>query len=193
MLIARDTALQEEEQRANGRLGEQAVTAPVRFDQARFDRIVDRLSEVLGLRHADVVALATQRTDQTLQSLQPISAPPMLWRSWVLLIAASNAMPTLVPVNAWQRSLHVLPLRPFFLWAPTEQPTKISETWIRSVASSLLARGSTAHPSTTPLRRSSALESSGRAAGGDEARRRVSEKLLVPRAAIDRLAEGEPL
>ena len=55
----------------------------------------------------------------------------MLWRSWVLLIAASNAMPTLVPVDAWQRTLHVLPLRPFFLWAPTEEPSGISETWTR--------------------------------------------------------------
>jgi hypothetical protein len=193
MLIARDTALQEDEQRTSGRLREAAVTAPVGFDQARFDRIVDRLSEVLGPGHADVVALATQRTDQNLQSLQPVSAPPMLWRSWVLLIAASNAMPTLVPVDAWQRTLHVLPLRPFFLWAPTEEPSEISETWTRSVVSSLSSPGPAPPPGTTPRSRSSALESSGQVAAGDEVRRRVSEKLLVPRAAIDRLAEGEPL
>jgi hypothetical protein len=193
MLIARDAALQEAEQRTNDRLREAAVTAPVGFDQARFNRIVDRLSEVLGPGHADIVALATQRTDQNLQSFQPVSAPPMLWRSWVLLIAASNAMPTLVPVDAWQRTLHILPLRPFFLWAPTRQPSEISETLTQSIVSSLAAPGPAPTPGTTPRRRSSALESSGQVAAGDEVRRRVSEKLLVPRAAIDRLAEGEPL
>jgi hypothetical protein len=193
MLIARDTALQEDEQRTNGRLREAAVTAPVGFDQARFNRIVDRLSEVLGPGHADVVALATQRTDQNLQSLQPLSAPPMLWRSWVLLIAASNAMPTLVPVNVWQRTLHVLPLRPFFLWAPTQEPSELSETWTQSIVSSLSAPGPAPTLGTTPRGRGSDLESSGQVAAGDEVRRRVSEKLLVPRAAIDRLAEGEPL
>ena len=124
MLVARDAALKEDQQRASGRLGERAVTAPVRFDQGRFDQIVDRLYEVLGPEHADVVALTTQRTNQTLQSLQPLSAPPMLWRSWVLLIAASNAMPTLVPVNAWKRSLHVLPLRPFFLGLRPSSPAQ---------------------------------------------------------------------
>jgi hypothetical protein len=193
MLIARDAALQEAEQRTNDRLREAAVTAPVGFDQARFNRIVDRLSEVLGPGHADVVALATQRTDQNLQSFEPVSAPPMLWRSWVLLIAASNAMPTLVPVDAWQRTLHILPLRPFFLWAPTRQPSEISETLTQSIVSSLAAPGPAPTPGTTPRSRSSALESSGQVAAGDEVRRRVSEKLLVPRAAIDRLAEGEPL
>jgi hypothetical protein len=193
MLIARDTARQEDEQRTYGRLREATVTAPVGFDQARFNRIVHRLSEVLGPGHADVVALATQRTDQNLQSLQPVSAPPMLWRSWVLLIAASNAMPTLVPVDVWQRSLHVLPLRPFFLWAPTQEPSELSEPWTQSIVSSLSAPEPAPPPGTTPRSRSSALESSGQVAAGDEVRRRVSEKLLVPRAAIDRLAEGEPL
>jgi hypothetical protein len=192
MLIARDAALEEDEQRESGRLREAAVTPPVGFDHARFDRIVDRLSEVLGPGHADVVALATQRTGQDLESLQPVSAPPMLWQSWVLLIAASNAMPTLVPVHAWQRTLHVLPLRPFFLWAPTEEPSELSKTWTQGVVSSLSAPGPTPPPGTT-RGRSSALESTGQVAAGDEVRRRVSEKLLVPRAAIDRLAEGEPL
>jgi len=116
----------------------------------------------------------------------------MLWQSWVLLIAASNAMPTLVPVHAWQRTLHVLPLRPFFLWAPTEEPSELSKTWTQGVVSSLSAPGPTPPPGTT-RGRSSALESTGQVAAGDEVRRRVSEKLLVPRAAIDRLAEGEPL
>ena len=194
MLIARDAALQEVEQRITGRLGERAVTAPVGFDQARFDRIVDRLSEVLGPGHADVVALASQRTDQALESLQPISAPPMLWRSWVLLVTVSNSMPSLVPVITWQRTLHVLPLRPFFLWAPTEQPNELSEIWTRSIASSLSAGASTPPADgMTPRQRSLGLETSGRVSPDDEARRRVSEQLLVPRAVIDRLAEGEPL
>ena len=196
MLIARDAGLQQEEGRATGRLDEHAVTAPVQFDQARFNRIVHRLVRVLGPGHPDVVALATQRTDQSLGSLQPVSAPPMLWRSWVLLIAASNAMPSLVPVSTWQHTLHVLPLRPFFLWTSTEQRSEVSETWTRNIASSLSGRSSASRRGGTPRVRSFGLDTAGPAeplAAGDDARRRASEQLLVPRAAIDRLAEGESL
>jgi hypothetical protein len=195
MLIARDAALQQDEERATGRLDERAVTAPVQFDQARFNRIVHRLVQVLGPGHPDAVALATQRTDQGLESLQPVIAPPMLWRSWVLLIGASNAMPSLVPVSTWQHTLHVLPLRPFFIWTSTEQRSEVSETWTRNVANGLSGRTSGPR-GTTPRVRSFGVDSAEPAApapAGDAARRRASEQLLVPRAAIDRLAEGEPL
>jgi hypothetical protein len=198
MLIARDAALQQKEDRATGRLDERAVAAPVQFDQARFNRIVHRLVQVLGPGHPDAVALATQRTDQSLESLQPVVAPPMLWRSWVLLIGASNAMPSLVPVSTWQHTLHVLPLRPFFLWTSTEQHSEVSETWTRNLANGLSGRTS-GTDGTTPRVRSFGVDSAepaepaAPAPAGDDARRRASEQLLVPRAAIDRLAEGEPL
>jgi hypothetical protein len=194
MLIARDSSRREKADRVSGRLDEKAVTAPVQFDQARFDRIVDWLVDVLGPAHPDVTALATQRSDQSLAELQPITAPPMLWRSWILLIEASNAVPSLVPVNTWQRTLQVLPLRPFFLWVPAEGSSEIEETFTKGIAASV--SGSL----NAPRRRGAKgprvmLESLGPPGpeDGRDLRRSVSESLLVPRAAIDAIASGKAL
>jgi len=191
MLIARDTELRESEQRETGRLDRDAVTAPVQFDQTSFDRIVDRLSVALGPEHADVVALATQRTNQSLDALHPISAPPMLWRSWILLIAASNEVPRLVPIHTWQRTLHVLPLRPFFLWAPVDEP-RINDSLKQSIVTSISANARAAHSPHGPTAPSLAWPQEP-AKSDDEDRRRLSAQLLVPRAAIDELASGGSL
>jgi hypothetical protein len=192
MLVARDNTEREDEKRASGRLDEEAVTAPVTFDQERFDRVVDRLAEMLGPGHPDVIALATERSGQPLELLPPIGAPPMLWRSWVLLIAASNTLATLVPVSTWQRTLHVLPLRPFFLWSPTEESTPTRESFTRSIATSLSGQAPTTRGGGRRQRSLSTGEPGVRTPSS-AVRRRVSENLLVPRAAIDIIASGEPL
>lgn len=193
MLISRDARLTQREGASAGRLSERTVAAPVEFDQDRFDLIVDRLATVLGPEHPDIVALRTQRSGQDLQALQPISAPPMLWRSWVLLITASNQAPELVPVSVWQRTVHVLPLRPFFLWSPADQEAELTQSWAQDIADSLSARAP--EPSAEVFWGGAGvqLESSAQAPVDQEARRRVSEELLVPRAAIDRLADGKRL
>lgn len=172
MLIGRDTERRENSKRDAGRLDENAVTAPVQFEQARFDRIVDRLTGALGPEHADVVALATQRTGQSLDALPPIGAPPMLWRSWILLVAASNDVPALVPTHTWLRTLHVLPLRPFFLWAPVENP-RVSDSLKDSIAVGM------------------PRDSSEQSEADDELRRRLSDQLIVPRGAIDQFASND--
>lgn len=193
MLISRNAKLAQREDASAGRLSERAVAAPVEFDQARFDRIVDRLTTMLGPEHPDIVALGTQRSAQDVRELQPISAPPMLWRSWVLLIAASNQAPQLVPISIWRQTVHVLPLRPFFLWSPAEQETELTQGWTQDIADSLSVRAP--EPAADIFWGDAAAhrESSTQVPVDDEARRRVSEELLVPRAAIDRLAAGERL
>lgn len=193
MLISRDAELTRRENAGAGRLSERVVAAPVEFDQTRFELIVDRLATVFGSAHPDIVALSTQRSGQNVRALQPIGAPPMLWRSWVLLIAASNQAPELVPIGVWQQSMHVLPLRPFFLWSPAGHDTELARTWTRDIADNLSAR--------TPERQAEIFRGDARtpqqsnapAPVDEEARRRVSEELLMPRAAIDRLADGEHL
>ena len=172
MLIGRDAERRDSSKRDAGRLDENAVMAPVQFEQARFDRIVDRLTDALGPEHADVVALATQRRGQSLDALHPIGAPPMLWRSWILLVAASNDVPALVPTHTWLRTLHVLPLRPFFLWAPVENP-RVGDSLKDSIAVN------------TPRNSSEQSEAD------DEVRRRLSDQLIVPRSAIDQIASDE--
>lgn len=140
MLISRDAELTRRENAGAGRLSERVVAAPVEFDQTRFELIVDRLATVFGSAHPDIIALSTQRSGQNVRALQPIGAPPMLWRSWVLLIAASNQAPELVPIGVWQQSMHVLPLRPFFLWSPAGHDTELARTWTRDIADNLSAR-----------------------------------------------------
>ncbi len=192
MLISRDAQLTQREDAGAGRLSERAIAAPVEFDQSRFDLIVDRLAAVLGSEHPDILALSTQRSDQDVRALQPISAPPMLWRSWVLLIAASNHAPELVPISVWQQTVHVLPLRPFFLWSPADQDTELTRTWAQDIANSLSARAPEPQAEVFWGDAGSQLASSAPALD-EEARRRVSEELLMPRAAIDRLADGDRL
>ncbi|HWI71183.1 MAG TPA: hypothetical protein VNT55_04455, partial [Baekduia sp.] len=84
MLLARDA------QRA-GATGA-GPAADVAFGQDRFDAIVATLGELLGPGHPDVVALSTQTAAAHggLAHWPPVTAPPMLWRSWALLVAASN-------------------------------------------------------------------------------------------------------
>jgi len=193
MLISRDSNLREAAERSTGRLDEKAVTAPVLFDQARFDRIVDRLFRDLGDGHADVTALATQRSHQSLGALRPITAPPMLWRSWILLIAASNVAPNLVPVDAWQRSFQVLPLRPFFLWAPTEGSNEIERSFTDGIAASLSEKFRKPRGVSWWRWLIFTLRSRRQRVAGNDLLRRVSADLLVPRAAIDKIAAGDPL
>ena len=79
----------------------------------------------------------------------------------------------------------MLPLRPFFLWTPTEGSSEIKETFTRSIATSLSGRAAT--PRAAVRRKTIILLRTGWADPAiDDVRRRVSEKLLVPRAAIDR-------
>jgi hypothetical protein len=114
----------------------------------------------------------------------------MLWRSWVLLIEASNSAPTLVPVSIWQRTVHALPLRPFFLWAPTDGPNDLTRSWVRGIASTLASAPNTG---LTAGARNAALRTPQPDPAAEENRRRLSERLLIPRAAVDRLAEGDEL
>ena len=193
MLLARD-----EQRRTSERSSPEASpAAPVRFDQDRFDRIVDALRDVLGAGHPDAVALATQRTGQSLEALEPVAAPPMLWRSWVLLVEASNDAPQLVPVSTWERTLHVLPLRPFFIWQAAEDVPRARASWVDSVTRTLEASART--PGRPGGAAALSLETDAEAAepepprAGDAERSHLSRQLLVPRAAIDRLADGEGL
>ena len=136
--------------------------AATRFDEPRFARIVARLREDLGRDHPDVVALSTQLPGSSPERLEPVGAPPMLWRSWLLLIEASNDAPDLVGREIWSRAVAPLPLYPFLIWA-TQVPDaveSIEETLARALADD----------------------------AGDELRRSLTDRLVVPRAVVDDVA-----
>lgn len=137
--------------------------APVRFDADRFARLVGGLRQRLGPDHPDVVALATQlpgpaRTD-------PVPAPPMLWRSWLLLLDASNDTPALIEPATWHRAVAPLPLRPFLIWSTgTEETVKhVEDVLARTLAES---------------------------ESGAPTRRALTERLLVPRGVVDAQADS---
>ena len=153
MLLARDT---QKKTRSRAR-----PQAPVHFDQTRFVRLVDRLSEMLGRRHPDTVALSTQLDDARLDLLEPVASPPMLWRGWQLLLEASNDVPHLVGVNLWRRTVAVLPFRPFLVWSVDDSARAAARVEAEIVRSREFADDSR------------------------HWRRELTTRLLVPRAVID--------
>jgi hypothetical protein len=195
MLIARDAEREAEEERASGLRRDDHPHAPVAFEQSRFDTVVDALRDLLGPAHPDVVALSTQATGAALDALEPLTAPPMLWRSWVLLIEASNDAPALIPVSTWRRTLKLLPLRPFLLWSPENEGVEVGDDWREGVARALATakreprRRPQGEGPLADLLFESASEASGAGGveAGDATRRRVSRELLAPRAAIDEI------
>ncbi len=136
--------------------------AATRFDEPRFARIVSRLQDDLGRDHPDVVALSTQLSGRSRRRVRPVSAPPMLSRSWLLLLAASSDTPALVSREVWERAVAPMPLYPFLIWA-TQVPDavdSVEETLTRALADD----------------------------AGDEMRRQLTARLLVPRAVVDEVA-----
>ena len=70
-----------------------ALTPPV-IDFSLFELVVMTLRSMLGMTHPDVEALALDV--DIAQAPQPFQQPPMLRRSWELLVNASVAQPSLV-------------------------------------------------------------------------------------------------
>ena len=136
--------------------------AATRFDERRFARIVAGLRENLGRDHPDVVALSTQLPDRSRRRPGPVSAPPMLYRSWLLLLGASNDTPGLVSREVWERAVAPMPLYPFLIWATQVSGgvESVEETLARALADD----------------------------SGDEMRRDLTGRLLVPRAVVDAVA-----
>ena len=143
------------------------------WEQAYFDGVVGNLAALLGPNQPDVVALATQSGYQPIADLEPVTSPPMLWRSWLLLVEASNDRPELLPADTWRPLLQAMPVRPFLAWSPLDDEEQAVEAWRRSVAPFV-------HASLAP--------------GEDEdaAMRRLTTSLLAPRSALEDVRKVEP-
>jgi hypothetical protein len=118
----------------------------------------------------------------------------MMWRSWLLLIEASNVWPALVPVAIWRRTLKLLPRRPFLVWSPEEGEAETVNQWEREVSRTLVGSSAPRPPpgaAATPVAPAAKNVAFG-APTPDETRRRLSLQLLAPRAAIDELIADAP-
>ncbi len=153
---------------AEDRGGRPQGTSPVTFDQSVFDEAVGRLQTMLGTEHPDVVALATRASDQNIESPAPVAGPPMLWRSWVLLIEASNRRPDLLPASVWWPTVKQLHLRPFLAWSPDSDPDRSRRAWTGAIREVL---------------------ASADAADDEVTREQVSRDMLVPRLVVDEAVE----
>jgi hypothetical protein len=191
MLIGRDAGASPKNDEPRSRAGAQSrVAAPVDFNQRLFDHVVDNLTRLLGPDHPDVIALATQRADRPLSDLEPVVVPPMLWRSWRLLIDASNERPDLVPVETWRRTLGVVPTRPFFAWSPEHAADAAVNDWGRDVRETLGGGQRTERLRDMPLGvgASRGVGARREAEVSPEVRQRLTTELLAPRAVIDQVA-----
>jgi hypothetical protein len=190
MLIARDALQKSERQRQETE--DKRVPAPVRFDQGVFNHMVHNLSDLLGPEHPDVAALSTQVSGNRLDVLAPVLMPPMLWRSWLLLIEASNDRPELVPVGTWRRAIRLLPLRPFLVWSPeqreaTDEAEAVLQSWRREVGSMLATSTPPRQPARDVFAAGPATLEAATGSKPVDARRSLSLQMLAPRAAIDEL------
>ena len=191
MLIGRDAAepAEEAEPRSSAS-AKRRVRAPADFDQSLFDHVVSNLTRLLGPDHPDAIALATQTSDRHLTDLEPVAVPPMLWRSWRLLIEASNQRPDLVPVETWRRTLGVVPTRPFFAWSPEHAADAAVNEWGREVRKTLQGGRAGEPKRDIPLGLGAirGVRESRTAKASPDLRQRLTTELLAPRAVIDQVA-----
>jgi hypothetical protein len=89
------------------------------FGPGDLDVIVRNLRNLVGPGHPDVEALSTRCLDASLRADKPLSAPPMLRRSWSLYVAASNEQADLIPRDVWTRVRQFVSAPPYFTWVRT--------------------------------------------------------------------------
>jgi hypothetical protein len=141
--------------------GTARLTAPVGFDQGLFDSAVKWLGRQLGKDNPDVVALST-KTSEPPDPLPQIDAPPMLWRSWLLLLDACTESRDLIPLQVSRQVSKRLPMRPLLVWSPVTE--EAADEWQLELG-----------------------EIAKRAGSAEE----LSKQLLVPQAAIDAAVETD--
>ena len=120
MLLLAQKKQQEKQDRARKHKTEQiGPELEINFDQGRYHDIVSKISELLGADQPDVAALSLRCA--VCKPVSQIRVPPMFWRSWKMLIEASNDNTDLIPESLWRRVDSVSNLRPFFSWIETDK------------------------------------------------------------------------
>lgn len=92
-------------------------------DPHLLDEVVTNLRRLLGTEHPDVEALSLLCPNVALRRKKPFKAPPLLERSWRLIVEASRNNPRLVPLSLWDRVQASSTLPPYLAWA-TDTNTK---------------------------------------------------------------------
>lgn len=85
-------------------------------DDNLFTEVIGNLRSLLGNAHPDVEALSLKCIEAEMRATAPFRIPPMLRRSWSLLVEASNARPDLLPIDTWRNIAAMVPVGPFLAW-----------------------------------------------------------------------------
>jgi hypothetical protein len=165
------------------------------FDQDLFDEVVMNLRHLLDDDHPDVEALSLKCGNPALRTTRPFVIPPMLRRSWSLIVEASNEHPGILPPKTWNRVAMRSPTQPFFSWlSPTDDPeirsaylqelrTQVTRPYQREPSRARGAAFSVAGPSAAVAPPTPRTE---------EQRKQTSIDLDIPRDALDSLLSAAP-
>jgi hypothetical protein len=152
LLLAREERLQRQ---AEGQRRERLRSEPATltrqqppFDQELFDTVIDNLQRLVGLSHPDVQALSLQRSGAT--DPGAVSVPPMLRRSWSLLVQGSNRWPGLVPVDLWRRIAMRTATAPFLSWINSSSDASGTSAFLGELREQLASKARTAAGTTRP-------------------------------------------
>jgi hypothetical protein len=153
-------------------------------DLAALNRLVRRLSKLLGNDHPDVQALALACPDEGLRPDAPVTALPLFQRSWHLLLAASHDNRSLLPSRLWERALARSAQAPFLAWSTDRLRRSALQLELAEAAWGAMLPATTATMGNVVTLGRPVPRISPRA----EARRRA-RLLDVPASALDMLAE----
>ena len=195
MLLARDRAARPLREADTAK----RVTVPgpeSRFDQELFDQVVLNLRKLVGSDHPDVEALSLQ-SSQALQSRGVFKVPPMLRRSWSLIVEASNDRPEILDDSLWERVMSRTMTAPFLSWLTSSDSTRLQfQQSIKDVVDGRLKM----QESAPPLRAargdslnvmSESVVPSEPARSGEDFQRRLSLDLDIPRRAVEKIIGGQ--
>ena len=79
--------------------------------------VVRNLRALVGSQHPDVEALWLACNGSVLRRSEPFQWPPLLERSWRMIINASQSQTQLVPFSLWNEVQAAIPAPPFLAWA----------------------------------------------------------------------------
>lgn len=140
---------------------EKGFASPVSLDE-----VVVQLRHLVGSDHPDVEALSLRCIDPALRRTTPFGAPPLLERSWRLMVAASQDVPDLVPLPLWRRVQARVASMPYLVWSAdtvvqTSQNEALRETLLRETRDGM-PPASPAQEKPTPMAAFQAAGLSGR-------------------------------
>lgn len=100
-------------------------------DLVLLNKVVKNLRGLVGEGHPDVEALSLRCPDLELQCKSAIKMPPMLLRSWKLLVDASYENRKLIPKKVFTRIEGQACIPPFLVWAHDKELKSSSREYLR--------------------------------------------------------------